>query len=65
MSSVTADKLLTAGDLARRWSVPKSHVYHLAREGKLPAVRLGRYPRLTAGAVEAFEAAGATEGKPS
>lgn len=38
------DRLLTA-ELAARWQVPTSHVYHLAREGKIPVVKLGRYRR--------------------
>jgi excisionase family DNA binding protein len=35
--------LLTAGELAMRWQVPKSHVYRLTREGRIPTVKLGRY----------------------
>jgi len=50
-----AGRLLTADDLAERWSVPKSHVYRLAREGKIPTVELGRYRRWTLVAVEALE----------
>jgi excisionase family DNA binding protein len=50
--------LLTADDLAARWQVPKSHVYRLAREGKLPVVELGRYKRFRLVAIEQFEAAG-------
>ena len=60
MSSVTGDKLLTADDLAERWSVPKSHVYGLARSKRIPVVKLGRYRRFTVAAVEAFEAGGGT-----
>lgn len=52
------DRLLTAEDLAARWQVPRGHVYRLAREGKLPAVRLGRYRRFRLPEIEAFEAAG-------
>jgi excisionase family DNA binding protein len=48
-------QLLTADDLAERWLVPKSHVYRLTREGKIPAVRLGRYYRYRLDAIEAFE----------
>ena len=48
-------KLLTADELAVRWQVPKSHVYRLTREGRLPAVRLGRYYRYRVAAIEGFE----------
>jgi excisionase family DNA binding protein len=57
-----AVRLLTADDLAERWQVPKSHIYRLTREGKLPTVRLGRYYRYAARQVEEFEAAGGTGG---
>jgi excisionase family DNA binding protein len=50
--------LLTADDLAERWQVPKSHVYRLTRDGRMPAVKLGRYRRYRPSAVEAFEAEG-------
>jgi excisionase family DNA binding protein len=54
--SVTAlDRLLTAEQLAARWQVPKSHVYRLTREGRIPTVRLGRYYRYRLAAVEAWE----------
>lgn len=59
-SPVTAARLLTAHDLAERWQVPAAHVYRLAREGKLPAVQLGRYRRFALAAVEQFEASGGT-----
>ena len=59
-SPVTAARLLTAGDLAERWQIPAGHVYRLAREGKLPAVQLGRYRRFAVAAVEEFESGGGT-----
>jgi excisionase family DNA binding protein len=46
---------MTAGELAERWQVPKSHVYRLTREGRIPAVRLGRYYRYRLAAVESWE----------
>jgi excisionase family DNA binding protein len=49
------DRLLTADQLAVRWQVPKSHVYRLTREGRIPTVRLGRYYRYRLAAVEAWE----------
>lgn len=52
------DRLLTAEDLAERWQVAKSHVYRLTRDGKVPAVRIGRYFRYRLAAIEAFEADG-------
>jgi predicted DNA-binding transcriptional regulator AlpA len=51
-------RLLTAGDLAQRWQVPASQVYHLTRLGALPVVRLGRYYRYRVDAIEAWELAG-------
>jgi excisionase family DNA binding protein len=47
--------LLTAEQLAKRWQVPKSHVYRLAREGRIPVVQLGRYRRFRLDAIEQFE----------
>jgi excisionase family DNA binding protein len=48
-------QLLTAEQLSVRWQVPVSHCYRLAREGKCPSVRLGRYVRFRLDAIEAFE----------
>jgi len=48
-------KLLTADELAARWQVPKSQVYRLAREGRIPAFKIGRYTRFRADAVDAWE----------
>jgi excisionase family DNA binding protein len=48
-------QLLTAEQLAARWQVPTSHVYRLAREGKIPVVELGRYRRFRLDAIEWFE----------
>jgi excisionase family DNA binding protein len=53
-------QLLTAEDVARRWQVPTSHVYRLAREGGLPVVQLGRYRRFSLVAIKEFEEAGGT-----
>lgn len=53
--------LFTPDELAERWSVPKSQVYRLAREGKLPAVRIGRYVRFAETAVERFEEEGGAD----
>ena len=56
-----AGALLTAEDVARRWQVKPAHVYRLAREGALPAVRLGRYRRFRLESIETFESEGGTE----
>lgn len=57
-ATLTASQLLTAGQLADRWQVSKEHVYRLAREEQLPVVRIGRYMRFQAGAIEAWETGG-------
>ena len=62
-ASLTRDQLLTAEQLAERWQVPVAHVYRLARDGRIPCVRLGRYRRFRLDAVEAFELADA-RGRP-
>lgn len=49
-------KLLTADQLADRWQIPRSQVYRLTREQKIPSVKLGRYYRYSPAAIEAFEA---------
>jgi excisionase family DNA binding protein len=54
---IAAGRLLTAGELAERWQVPKGHVYRLTRDGLIPAVRLGRYYRYRLEAIERWEAA--------
>jgi excisionase family DNA binding protein len=51
-------RLLTAEQLADRWQVSPAHVYRLTREGAVPVVRLGRYYRYRAAAIELFEEAG-------
>ncbi|WP_121248076.1 DNA-binding protein [Solirubrobacter pauli] len=49
---------MTAADLAARRQVPELHVYRLTRRGVLPVVRLGRYSRDRADALEAWELGG-------
>jgi excisionase family DNA binding protein len=48
-------KLMTAEEVAERWQVAPAHVYRLAREHRIPSVRLGRYVRFRPDAIEAFE----------
>jgi excisionase family DNA binding protein len=56
-----SDRLLTAEQLAERWQVPTSHVYRLAREGRLPVVELGRYKRFAEAEIQGFERGGGTQ----
>lgn len=51
-------RLLTADELAERWQVPTAQVYRLARDGRLPAVAIGRYRRFTLAVVESWERSG-------
>lgn len=50
-------RLLDAEELAARWRVRKAHVYRLAREGVIPTVHVGRYPRFRLSAIEEWESA--------
>ena len=53
-----AARLLTAEDLADRWQVKPTSIYQWTREGRIPAVRMGRLYRYRIEAVLEFEAAG-------
>ena len=44
----TTGGLLTAEQLSQRLQVPMSWVYRAARQGRIPAVKLGRYTRFDA-----------------
>lgn len=52
--------LMTASDVARRWSCTPDHVARLARHRKLRAMRLGSDWRFSLADVEAYEAAHTT-----
>jgi excisionase family DNA binding protein len=52
---VLVTRVMTPEQLAARWSVPKSHVYRLTREGRIPVVKLGRYYRYRLDEIERFE----------
>jgi excisionase family DNA binding protein len=52
---MSADRLLNAEQLAKRWQVTAAQVYRLAREGRIPAVRVGRYYRFRLDAIEKWE----------
>lgn len=54
-SGASSRRLLTAEQLADRWSVSKAHVYALTRRGEIPSVKLGRYCRYRLDAIEAWE----------
>jgi excisionase family DNA binding protein len=41
-SGLTREDVMTAGEVAELLGLPVSTVYHLARQGMLPACRLGR-----------------------
>jgi excisionase family DNA binding protein len=53
---VTGSVILTADELADRWKVERSQVYRLAREGRIPTVRVGRYYRFRLDLIERYEA---------
>jgi excisionase family DNA binding protein len=50
--SDSAEKLLTAGDLAKHLNLPKSWVRTEERLGRIPSVRLGKYVRFRLSEVE-------------
>lgn len=54
-AATSSSRLLTADELADRWQVPKSHVYRLAREGRVPTVKIGRYYRFREATIAAWE----------
>jgi predicted DNA-binding transcriptional regulator AlpA len=48
--------ILTAEQLAQRWSVPKSWIYAKAASGELPKIPLpGKYIRFRLDTIECFE----------
>jgi len=48
----SAEKLLTAGDLAKHLNLPESWVRTEERLGRIPSVRLGKYVRFRLSEVE-------------
>lgn len=67
MTTATTTRLFTAEDLADRWQFFDKNgkpnpapVYRLTREGKLKAVKLGRYYRYSVADIEDLEAKGGT-----
>ena len=47
-------ELLTVEEVAARLRITKQVAYRLAREGKLPSVRVGRSVRMSTEALESF-----------
>ena len=47
--------LLTMAEAATRLSIPESRAYELARQGKLPAVRIGKYVRVSVQALAEYQ----------
>ena len=56
-----SNRLLNAGDLAERWGVSKDAVYRMVRQGRIPAVRLGKHVRFHQSSIDEFEANGGVE----
>lgn len=50
--------LLTALDIANRWQVSEAFVYRLARDGKIPVVKIGRHRRFRLDEIERWERSG-------
>ncbi len=53
-------RTLTVPEVAEILRVPRLHVYRLVREGKLPAVRVGRWVRVPEDALRVWVAQGGT-----
>jgi excisionase family DNA binding protein len=47
-------RFVDARTAAERWQVPESWIYDMARQGKLPSVRLGHYVRFRPEDLERF-----------
>lgn len=56
-----ARRLLSVDDVAEWLGIPRPAVYRLVREGRLPAVALGRYYRFDPGAVQKWIDTGGSE----
>jgi excisionase family DNA binding protein len=46
--------LLTITQVARRLAITKGRAYELARQGKFPTIRIGKYVRVDSGRLEAW-----------
>jgi excisionase family DNA binding protein len=58
--AVPLPKLLTAKDVTQATGIPLQQLYLLVRQGRIPAIRLGRAVRFSATAVAEWLAAGGT-----
>lgn len=58
MTEAPQQRLMTAQEVAELLAVPRSWVYHAAREGIIPSVEAGRYRRFRRSDVDAFIAQG-------
>jgi excisionase family DNA binding protein len=52
--SPDATMLLTMPEVAKRLAIPEGRAYELARQGRLPAVRVGKYVRVPLAKLEAW-----------
>ena len=50
------EDLLTMAEAAKRLSIPETRAYELARKGKLPAVKIGKYVRVSGQALVDYQA---------
>lgn len=55
--------LYRVGDLVTRWSIGRSKIYELLDSGAIKSVKIGACRRVTATAVEEFEAILAQDGR--
>jgi excisionase family DNA binding protein len=53
-SNAQSPTLLSAEEAAKLWSVPKTWIAEMARQGRLPSVKLGHYVRFKPEDLEAF-----------
>ena len=54
----TPDSVMTIGELAAYLKIPKSTLYKLAQEGKLPGQKVGRHWRFHKAVIERWLAGG-------
>ena len=47
-------QVLTAGEVAEYLRIPRSTLYKLAQEGKIPAMKIGRHWRFDRGCIETW-----------
>ena len=57
MQNIKPDSYITAQQLHERWGVHVESARRMTREGRLPAIRIGKRLRIALADVEAYEAA--------